>query len=217
MKKHILVCLGLIFMTGVVALGQSVGQTTEKQDPLYPAYDVVADVLSVRAEPSVDGRIVGELKSKQVVSVLEMKDGWASIIAKDDSGRSLSGYVESEYIASHGLSVFKEHLKRFWFVYSIIGFFLICYIISLVKTGRGEMIVFVNWFDFALLFSPVIFGVLALIIFLIVEKAMGVMLSDTARLIGLYVYIGVSGIGSLCSLVWSVIANKGNIFRFKIT
>ncbi|MDO4228540.1 MAG: hypothetical protein Q4C98_01885 [Capnocytophaga sp.] len=89
--------------------------------------------------------------------------------------------------------------KTSWGVTTIIVFLalLVCYIIALQKTQKGEMIVFVNKYDFALMFSSYLFVVIAF--FLGADPTY------------FWIFISLSAAAFITSLIWSVLANNENL------
>ncbi len=73
---------------------------------------------------------------------------------------------------------------------------LVCYIVALLKTQKGEMVVFVNKYDFALMFSSYMFLILS--IFLLKEEFITYF----------WLLISFSVATFITSLVWSALANK---------
>jgi hypothetical protein len=203
MKKMFFSLLALI-VTGIInTYGQNTGN-----------YEVSTEVLNVVTEPDSNGKVAGKLKAKQVVQVVEFKNGWASIVFVNNSGKKISGYVKSEFItpATENVNNVTEQSPQDKTLQKVFGgtlvFCLICYIIAMVRTRKGKMITIVNWYDFTLLFSPFILWLIAIGWYSNKNADSGVL--------PIVLFI----VGGLCftgSMVWSIIANKGSVFNMIVS
>jgi hypothetical protein len=199
MQKKVFLCLMALIVIGLNAFSQSVGN-----------YEVTTDVLNVRTKPSSDGEIIGKLKQQQVVQVVEFNNDWASVVFVNDSGENISGYVKTEFIQPVSENAVTDTVKQapedetlLYVLGGVFAFCLICYIKALKRTRQGKMITSVNWYDFALLVSPFILWIIAVISY---DK------NSESNLLSICLFI----IGGLCflgSMVWSIIANKGSVFN----
>jgi hypothetical protein len=201
--KKIFFCLLALIVTGIInTYGQNAGN-----------WEVSTEVLNVITEPGSKGKVVGKLKAKQVVQVVEFKNGWASIIFVNGSGEKTSGYVKTEFITPVPESANNEaeqtpQNKTLQNIFlGALVFCLICYIIAMVRTRRGKMITIVNWYDFALLVSP-------FILWLIAVASYDKNADSNALSVVLFIVGGLCFIGSM---VWSIIANRGNVFNMIVS
>ena len=204
MKKKVILILLAVIVIGLYANGQGVEN-----------YEVTTNILNVRAEANSNSEIVGKLKKKQVVQIVELNDDWSSIVFEDKAGVNVSGFVKTEYItpvhsandknkSDEQASKDKTWQYVFWGAFA---FCLICYIIALVRTRQGKMITIVNWYDFTLLIAPFILWIIAAIYY---NKNP---VSNTPAIV-LFV---AGGICFVSSMIWSIIANKGNVFNMIVS
>lgn len=56
---------------------------------------ITGNGLSIRSEPSTDGRVLGSYNKGDVVTILETKDGW---------GRTIKGWIKMDYVNTSGSS-----------------------------------------------------------------------------------------------------------------
>lgn len=167
-------------------------------------YEITANELNIREHDNKSSKVIGKLSKGQIISVDTIVGDWALTSFTDEQGIEKQGYVSTEYIKSTEI---KNNIKTklTFYVYAFVGFLvltLVCYIIALIKTHKGQMTTIVNWYDFALLVGSFSFPIIA---FFINED------KENNNVI-----IGGIVIGGLCflgSLVWSVIANKDNYFH----
>lgn len=164
-------------------------------------YEITANELNIREHDNKSSKVIGKLSKGQIISVDTIVGDWALTSFTDEQGIEKQGYISTKYIKLTEIKNSKQiNLLIF---YSVIGFLiliLICYIVALIKTHKGEMTTIVNWYDFALLAGSFSIPVIALIL----DK------EDKNIMIG---GIIIGGICLLGSLVWSVIANKDNYFH----
>ncbi len=176
-------------------------------------YEISKEVVNIRAEPTTKSDVVCQLKQNDVVEVINFTDDWAYITFEDSYGEEKQGYVKSELISKQIISssnnIEQEEtsdytgIKRTLIGLLIISF--ICYVIAMVKARKGTMVVIANWYDFALLVSPLVLFIIAGI-FAMFDK-------NTAALVFFII-----GLLSFCgSMVYSIIANKGNFFNMIIS
>jgi hypothetical protein len=192
----------VLIVVGANAYGDSVGN-----------YEVIANVLNVRSEPSSNGEIIGKLTAKQIVQVVEFDKDWASIVFVGDSGENLNGYVKTEFIqlvsgnTNNAVEQVPQNKTLQYFFVGVFVFCVICYIIALIRTQQGKMIAIVNWYDFTLLIAPFILWIIAACCYN--DNSDSNILSIVLFVIGLLCFIG--------SMIWSIIANKGSLFNMIVS
>ena len=186
--KFILICFLTLFW--------SINIFGQKKD-----YEITANELNIREHDNKTSEVIGKLNKGQIISVDTIVGDWALTSFTNEQGIEKQGYVSTEYIKPIEVENNKKpNSPTFYAFIGVLVFALICYIIALIKTHKGEMTTIVNWYDFALLAGSFSIPVIAFIIDREDEKIM------TGSII----------IGGLCllgSLVWSVIANKDNYFH----
>ncbi|MFK8266259.1 DUF4348 domain-containing protein [Capnocytophaga cynodegmi] len=103
-------------------------------------------------------------------------------------------FAQTEVVVEQG----NEKLIILGFV-SILVTLLICYIIALIKTRKGEMVVFVNMYDFVLMFSSYIFLLSALFF------------ANELSQVSFWLLIALFFASFITSMVWSVLANNKDV------
>ena len=164
-------------------------------------YEVTASELNIREQDNKTSEVIGKLSKGQIIRVDTIVGDWALTSFADEQGVEKQGYISTEYIKSIEVENNKKpNSPTFYAVVGILAFSLICYIIALIKTHKGEMTTIVNWYDFALLAGSFSIPVIA---FIMDKEDKNIMIGG----------IIIGGLCLLGSLVWSVVANKDNYFH----
>lgn len=160
-------------------------------------YRITTQALNIREKASKSANIVGRLYENQEVEIYGIEGNWAMV---NIEGRK--GYISTKYIElvneSAGYGV-KEKGNGVLLIVGIFG--LVCYIVALIKTKKGEMTTIVNWYDFTLLCCSFIIPAMGIFF----GKDEDVIVKQLSISIGVLCFIG--------SAIWSVIENRDNYFH----
>lgn len=198
----------------------------------FEKYEVKGSSLNVRSEASSDGEIVGKLTKKQEIQVSSFDGDWAEIQFINEDGESVTGFVKSEFIQKPTIENSTPNSSSevvsesggdkpssttkdsepvdntvLYVILVIFLFFLICYIVAIVRTKNGQMYAFANWWDFILV---IVTGIaITISAYFYLDNA-----TDTAEF-WISLIVAVSSLSG--TLILSIKINSGNLMNIVLS